>query len=165
MKITLRQATKLDIPIIHKWWTNGEVMASVGFPNGIETSYEEILKAVQSYKKNDAEFLLILDEKNQPIGEFCYFREKETQFTFDIKIGEVKKQCKGYGKSALLLGIERIKSKQIVSKIIIYVDPKNTRAMRLYESIGFKIKEVRQDNWINQVGEKCSTAILALVLS
>lgn len=162
MKITLRQATKLDVPTIYKWWTSGEVMASVGFPNGLETSYEEVLKAIQSYKKNDAEFLLILDEENQPIGEFCYSREKETQFTFNIKIGEVKKQSKGYGKSALLLGIERIKSKQQVSKIIIYVDPKNTRAMRLYESIGFKIKEIRQDDWVNQVDESCSTAVLVL---
>ena len=49
-----------------------------------------------------------------------------------------KYQGKGYGKAALLLGIQYLTEKHNVKEIFLSVVPENTVAERLYRSIGFE---------------------------
>jgi len=41
-KLTIRNATAADAEQLCKWWNDGNVMAHAGFPNGLNTTVEEI---------------------------------------------------------------------------------------------------------------------------
>lgn len=66
-----------------------------------------------------------------------YFEEKGYHTLWEIMIDE-KFQNKGYGKQAVLLGIEFLKNKFGVKEIYLSVDCDNAAARHLYESVGFQ---------------------------
>jgi len=163
--IVLRPATVDDVKTINKWWSDGKVMKSVGFPNGLSITDKEVFKDIEKYQKGrNSEFLIIMSEEEVKIGEFAYKKMTNSTYTFDIKIGEYTYQGKGYGKLALLKGLDIIKSKPKAERIEISVDPENIVAVNLYKSVGFKSIRRINNNWKNQLGEKCSTEILELVI-
>ena len=162
--ITFKRATENDVLLIYQWWTNGQVMASVGFPNGLETTKEEVKRTLKSYQRNPtAEFLLIMNEDNVPIGEFTYHQKAPGMFTFNIKMGKLSEQGKGYGRLAIIEGIERIAENYLIEAIQLEVDPKNNKAMNLYKSLGFKCQKISYRHWFNQLKEPCATAFLEKV--
>ena len=42
--LTIRQAEVADAKQLAAWWNDGAVMAHAGFPNGLGTTEEEIIK-------------------------------------------------------------------------------------------------------------------------
>ena len=42
--LKIRYATKNDAKILCNWWNDGKIMAHAGFPNGVNTTVEEIGK-------------------------------------------------------------------------------------------------------------------------
>ncbi len=71
--VFLRPATAEDVKIIHKWWSDGQIMKEVGFPNGLSITIEEVFKDIEKYQKEEnADFLIILSEEKIEIGEFAY---------------------------------------------------------------------------------------------
>ncbi|MFW7366930.1 GNAT family N-acetyltransferase [Vagococcus fluvialis] len=162
--VFLRPATAEDVKIIHKWWSDGQIMKEVGFPNCLSITIEEVFKDIEKYQKEEnADFLIILSEEKIEIGEFAYKKISMNTYTFDIKIGEYAYQRKGYGKLALLKGINIIKSKSEVERIEISVDPENIKALSLYKSVGFKSIRRINNNWKNQLGESRSTEVLEFI--
>lgn len=163
--IILRKAEENDIDIIHKWWTNGEIMYPVGFPDGLIISPNEVYESIKRYQNSEnSEFLIILNQSDMEIGEFAYSKISNDTYTFDIKIGEVSYQGKGYGKKALLEGIKIIKDQDNVKRIEIGVAPENKIALALYKSVGFKTLRIIKDNWVDQLGKNRSTEILELFI-
>jgi RimJ/RimL family protein N-acetyltransferase len=163
MKITFRKATVKDSPQIQKWWQDGHVMAPVGFPKGLQVSLEEINQSLQYYEESSGEFLLIIDEQGNAIGEFAYKLIDAEVATFDVKIGECSKQRQGYGEMAVKAGIEKIASFNKLKKIEINVSHTNEPALKLYEKVGFKKIGFLKDNWQNQLGESYSTVVMEYV--
>lgn len=163
--VFLRPATTDDVKTINKWWSDGKIMKSVGFPNGLSITDEEVFRNIEKYQKGEnSELLIIINEKGVKIGEFAYKKTTSNTYTFNIKIGECTYQGKGYGKLALLKGLDIIKSKPKAERIEISVDPENIVAISLYKSVGFKSIRRINNNWKNQLGENCSTEILELVI-
>lgn len=66
-----------------------------------------------------------------------YFREKGYHTLWEIMIDE-NHQNKGYGKQAVLLGVEFLKNKFGVKEIYLFADCDNAAAIHLYESVEFK---------------------------
>lgn len=165
MNISLRKATIDDSPLIQKWWQDGKVMAAVGFPQGLAVSIEEVQQSLHYYEEISGEFLLIIDEKGHPIGEFAYKPIEAKGATFDIKIGELSRQRQGYGKAALEKGMQRIAAQNRFNRIEITVNSTNEPALKLYEKVGFKQSGFLKDHWVNQVGERCSTVVMVYELA
>lgn len=165
MNISFRKATTNDSPLIQKWWQDGLVMAAVGFPEGLQVTIEEINQSLYYYEEIAGEFLLIVDEAKNVIGEFAYKPLEEKIATFDIKIGERSKQRQGYGEAALKAGIKRISSLGQFKKIQITVNHTNEPALKLYEKAGFIKVGFMKDNWKNQIGEWCSTVVMEYVFN
>lgn len=164
--VFLKPATANDVKIIHKWWSDGEIMKAVGFPNGLSITNEEVFEDIKKYQKEEnSEFLIILNEEKVEIGEFAYKKIANYTYTFDIKIGEHAYQGQGYGKLALIKGLSIIKSKTKAKRVEISVDSENIKALKLYKSVGFKCIQRINNNWKNQLGENCSTEILELVIN
>lgn len=163
-RIVLRPATVEDVETIYKWWTDGRIMQSVGYPKGLETTSNQILEAIYAYKVRNSEFLIIVFDASHRIGEFAYREVSEGTYSFDIKIGEYDMQGKGYGKEALKQGIERIKSISNAERIEISVDSENRRALNLYKSFGFSTIRKMKNSWKDQLDNYRSAEILELKL-
>ncbi|MGX7023822.1 GNAT family N-acetyltransferase [Vagococcus hydrophili] len=165
VKPTLRLANNEDTKTILAWWSDGNVMESVGYPLGLNITEKEISNTINRYNNtNTSRFLIIQNEFGNPIGEFCYYELTHHKCSFDLKIGDTSSQGKGYGKNALLKGIDYIKSNTDYRKIEISVAPENNRALALYQSIGFDIINTIQNNWVDQLGITRSSKILELPL-
>jgi RimJ/RimL family protein N-acetyltransferase len=66
--VFLKPATANDVKIIHKWWSDGEIMKAVGFPNGLSITNEEVFEDIKKYQKEEnSEFLIILNEENSEL--------------------------------------------------------------------------------------------------
>lgn len=161
-KINLTKARLTDAPVIQRWWNDGRVMAPVGYPYGLKTTLKEVEAAIESYQRPDADFLLIVTETGEVIGEFCYRQRDKRTFTFDIKIGEYDKQGQGYGRLALEEGIKLVFNSYQPEKIVIEVNASNHNALNLYKSLGFEKIDFIKDGWTNQIQEVCSTVVLEL---
>lgn len=64
--LTIRQAEVADAKQLAAWWNDGAVMAHAGFPNGLGTTAEEVVKGLRNG-------LLVVEESDRLIGE-CNFR-------------------------------------------------------------------------------------------
>lgn len=66
------------------------------------------------------------------------FYEERNQFTLWKFLIDKKYQNKGYGKAALLLGIEYMKKVHLITELYTGVSVANTAAEKLYQSVGFR---------------------------
>lgn len=160
-KCSLVVATEGDISLISSWWSNGQVMAAVGYPLGLTMSKEEVRRIVNDYQMTEnSEFLLIINEKNQRIGEFCYRQVRQDVWTFDLKIGQIEQQGRGYGRLGLSAGLKRIFENTQAKKIEISVASDNVKALSLYTTMGFKKISILRDSWVDQCGKDRDSVIL-----
>ena len=63
--LTIRQAEVTDAKQLAAWWNDGAVMAHAGFPNGLGTTEEEVVKGLRNG-------LLVVEESDRLIGECNY---------------------------------------------------------------------------------------------
>lgn len=151
--------------MILEWWNDGRVMGPVGFPMGLNSTEKEVLNSIKKYQSDEcSDFLIIMDGNGKEIGEFCFTLLRENVGTFDVKIGEVEQQGKGYGYQAVLKGIDYMTQLMKIKFIEIYVAPENQRAIKLYEKIGFKAVQRKKNDWIDGLGENRDTVIYQLRL-
>ncbi|MGX4687481.1 GNAT family N-acetyltransferase [Vagococcus sp. JNUCC 83] len=163
IKVTFRPATELDADIILSWWNNGEIMSSVGYPNGLNITKKNVIESIRSYQVDAySNFLLVLDESDFVIGEFCYKIIRKKIATFDVKIGQLEKQGQGYGYQTVLRGIEYIKQELSIDKIELSVAPENYRAVALYRSLGFKKVNTLKNHWKDGLGNNRDTIVYQL---
>lgn len=69
-KIQISNAISSDAAQLCSWWNDGKVMAHAGFPNGLGTTEEEIVKDIQ--RMNNQDRLCIIRYDGIPIGEMNY---------------------------------------------------------------------------------------------
>jgi RimJ/RimL family protein N-acetyltransferase len=102
--LTIRNATLNDASILGKWWRDGRIMESVGFPNGIPIADKEI--ETQLLKETDeTRRTLIIEHNNAPIGEMGYKNRGNQVVEIGIKICDSEKQEKGFGTQILRMFI------------------------------------------------------------
>lgn len=150
--LVIRNATKEDAPILGKWWRDGAVMAHAGFPNGLDTTDEQIASEL-SADTDDTCRRLIIESDGHPIGEMSYRNKSNLTAEMGIKICERTEQEKGYGTRLLSMLISALLCDWGYEKIILDTNLKNTRAQHVYEKLGFKKLRVNSDSWRDQLGQ------------
>lgn len=154
--LTIRNATLSDVPTLGKWWRDGEIMAHAGFPNGLNTTDEEIATRIAS-DTDETQRRLMIEADNAPIGEMNYRNKGDKTAAIGINICETVQQGKGCGSKLLRLLIGELFTNYGYEKIILDTNMNNQRAQRVYTKLGFRETERKYDNWTNQIGELQST--------
>lgn len=86
--LTIRQAEVTDAKQLAAWWNDGAVMAHAGFPNGLGTTEEEVVKGLRNG-------LLVVEESDRLIGECNYHNASDGVAEIGIKICETDCQNRG----------------------------------------------------------------------
>jgi RimJ/RimL family protein N-acetyltransferase len=127
-------------------------MAHAGFPNGLGTTEDEIIKQL-SNDNDEIHRRLIIEHAGIPIGEMNYRNKGNETAEIGIKICDFSKQEKGYGTKLLSMLINSLFTDMGYKKIILDTNVKNTRAQHVYEKLGFKKLRVNENAWKDQLGE------------
>ena len=153
--LTIRQAGVADAKQLAAWWNDGAVMAHAGFPNGLGTTEEEVVKGLRNG-------ILVVEENDRLIGECNYHNVSDGVAAIGIKICETDCQNRGVGRKVLSMLIRWLLRNGYV-KIILDTNLTNTRAQHVYESLGFRKVRTNIDSWKDQLGRLQSSVDYALV--
>lgn len=142
--LTIRETKATDAKQLATWWNDGAVMAHAGFPNGLGTTEEEVVKGLGNG-------CMVIEENDRLIGE-CNYRNAENDVAeIGIKICEIDCQNRGVGRKVLSMLIEWL-FRNGYSKIVLDTNLMNTRAQHVYESLGFRKVQTNIDAWKDQLG-------------
>ena len=147
----IRNAVEQDAEQLMTWWNDGNVMAHVGFPYGLQITKEKVLEQLSKHT-DDTNRRLIMEIDGILIGEMCYTNLHNGSVDIGIKICETSKQEKGHGKIFLSMLIERLFQKGY-EQIVLDTMIENTRAQHVYETLGFQKVRVKENCWQDQVGK------------
>lgn len=153
--LTIRQAEVADAKQLAAWWNDGAVMAHAGFPNGLGTTEEEVVKGLRNG-------LLVVEESDRLIGECNYHNVSDGVVEIGIKICETDCQNRGGGRKVLSMLIHWL-FRNGYSKIVLDTNLTNTRAQHVYESLGFRKVRTNIDSWKDQLGQLQSSVDYELV--
>ncbi len=148
--ILLRNAEKSDCAQLAAWWNDGAVMAHAGFPLGLCTTPEKIAADIAS-DSDDTRRRLIIEYREQPIGEMSFRILQNGSAEIGVKICEATYQERGIGRIALSMLIGEL-FRRGCGKIILDTNLNNIRAQHVYELLGFQKTGVRYDAWTDQIG-------------
>ena len=152
-KLTIRNALSSDAEQLCEWWNDGKIMAHAGFPNGINTSVDEIKKSLAT-DSDETHRRHIIELNGKPIGEMNYRNKGSNIAEIGIKICDFTEQEKGLGTTLLTIFIDTLFTQYGYDKIILDTNTKNKRAQHIYENkLGFKMVRVRENSWRDQLGE------------
>ncbi len=91
-----------------------------------------------AYRKTAYPYAIYADET--PVGFLMFgFYECRNQYTLWKLLIDKKHQNKGYGRAALLLGIEQMKEQYDIRELYTGVFLGNEAAEHLYQSVGFQL--------------------------
>lgn len=153
--LTIREAEATDAKQLATWWNDGAVMAHAGFPNGLGTTEEEVVKGLGNG-------CMVIEENDRLIGE-CNYRNAENDVAeIGIKICEIDCQNRGVGRKVLSMLIEWL-FRNGYSKIVLDTNLMNTRAQHVYESLGFRKVQTNINAWKDQLGRLQSSVDYELV--
>ena len=150
--LTIRNAMASDARQLCDWWNDGRVMAHAGFPNGVNTTVEEVRKNIAS--NDDEDRLHIIEVNGKPIGEMSYGRNDSTTAGIGIKICDSSHQEKGLGTTLLSMFIDALFTYYGYEKIWLDTNAKNKRAQHVYgNKLGFKVTKTIENAWQDQLGQ------------
>ncbi len=151
--LTIRNAASADAEQLCTWWNDGQIMAHAGFPNGINTTADEIRKSLVN-DTDETHRRHIIELKGKAIGEMNYRNKGNGVAEIGIKICDFTEQDKGLGTILLSMFIDALFGIYYYKKIILDTNTKNKRAQYVYEKkLGFKALGVREQSWYDQLGE------------
>ena len=153
--LTIRQAEVTDAKQLTAWWNDGAVMAHAGFPNGLGTTEEEVIKGLGNG-------CMVIEESDRLIGECNYRNVADGVAEIGIKICETDCQNRGVGRKVLSMLIGWL-FRNGYSKIVLDTNLTNTRAQHVYESLGFRKVRTNIDSWKDQLGRLQSSVDYELV--
>ena len=159
--LTIRNAEEEDCEQLAAWWNDGAVMAHAGFPNGLGTNPEAIKRLIAS-DSDETTRRLIIEYRQQSIGEMSYRNKGEGIAEIGIKICNADYQEKGLGRVILSMLIHELFQKGY-QKIILDTNLNNKRAQHVYEKLGFTKLRVNIDSWKDQLGRPQSSVDYELV--
>lgn len=148
--ICIRNAESIDCQQLAVWWNDGKIMEHAGFPNGLNTSAEEIEKQIETDCDNTKRRLIITKD-NVSIGEMSYYNLGNCIAEIGIKICDTHYQEKGLGRIILSMLIREL-FRQGYETIKLDTNLKNERAKHVYEKLGFSKVGVRENCWRDQLG-------------
>ncbi|MBU1092243.1 GNAT family N-acetyltransferase [Patescibacteria group bacterium] len=146
--IKYRPHAEKDVSFRVKWLNNPKANQFIGDHPGQKTTLTKQKEWFTAYKKDKTKQFFTICDNNQPIGfmGFSHIDKSNKKADIFIAIGEDDFRGKGVGKQSVkwLVGVGFSKLK--LHKISLYVFAKNIPAIRLYESLGFKVEGVLKDD-------------------
>ncbi|MEL3911735.1 GNAT family N-acetyltransferase [Treponema pedis] len=139
MNILIKETDESDLNNIKQLWADGDVMQFVGFPDGLVQSDADMKSW---YKRIKAEYprtnhYSIYDDGTY-CGEAYYSIDGEHNFLASLDIKLLKHaRGKGIGEKGLRFAIEEA-FKHGAEKVFVDPNPKNLKAIALYEKLLFK---------------------------
>ncbi|GEM_PF-456688 len=163
----IRRTRMKDASVLAKWWNDGRLMASVGFPYGLGIPLEKVEKQLETMSQNEdaTRIVLICDkETKHAIGELSYGHHDKRHKTMRIgmKIAEPDYQKKGYGEETLRGFVEYLFETYGLEAILIDTFCENHPARKLYEKLGAKTLSVEKDYWTNKEGKSYDVIFYSL---
>lgn len=129
--ITLREITPDNIEDVCK------LRVSEDQENFVSTTAHSLAQAY-AYRKTAYPYAIYADET--PVGFLMFgFYECRNQYTLWKLLIDKEHQNKGYGRAALLLGIEQMKEQYGIRELYTGVSLGNEAAEHLYQSVGFQL--------------------------
>jgi predicted N-acetyltransferase YhbS/RimJ/RimL family protein N-acetyltransferase/NAD(P)H-dependent FMN reductase len=151
--LAIRNARPSDAEQLCAWWNDGKIMAHAGFPNGLNEQPEKIRESLAK-DSDETRRRHIIEINETPIGEMNYNNNGDGVAEIGIKICNFTQQEKGLGTKLLVLFIDALFTYYGYEKIILDTNVKNERAQHVYENkLGFKRVRVRENSWVDQLGE------------
>ena len=148
--ICIRNVERKDCQQLADWWNDGQVMAHAGFPLGLDITPAKIAEQI-SKDSDETRRRLIIEYRNQPIGEMNYHNLGNRTAEIGIKICDPAYQEKGLGRMILSMLIRRLFDNGY-EKIVLDTNKNNTRAQHVYELLGFRKLRVKENSWKDQLG-------------
>lgn len=158
--IVLRSATLEDASRLNAWWNDGAVMAHAGFPRGLGQSLPETQQVILQYQ-DKLDQLCIIEVDGQPIGEMSY-RIHQNEANPGWKICDSSYQNRGLGRRMIWMTFAHLFEDKALNlampirRIFWDTNLSNTRAQRVYETLGARRLGVRENCWTDQLGQKQS---------
>lgn len=139
--IQIRPVTYKDLPEVHAWWSNPQVMRQVRTEK-LKVSLERLQQEYWPRWRSagpDQYHQFIITLGNQAIGEIGYCGENSNPLTvsLNIKIGLPKLWSLGLGNRALDLFLKMLFGQLKVERVIAQVGAWNQRSLRLFKGAGF----------------------------
>ena len=153
--LTIRQAEASDAKQLAAWWNDGAVMAHAGFPHGLGTTEEDVVKGLGNG-------CMVIEENDRQIGECNYRNVADGVAEIGIKICETDCQNRGVGKKVLSMLIDWL-FRSGYSQIVLDTNLTNKRAQHVYESLGFRKVRTNMDSWKDQLGRFQSSVDYELI--
>ena len=153
--LCIRNAESADCAQLARWWNDGSVMAHAGFPNGLGTTEDEVVKGLGNGR-------MVIEESDRLIGECNYRNVSDGVAEIGIKICETDCQNRGVGRKVLSMLIGWL-FRNGCSKIVLDTNLTNTRAQHVYEALGFRKVRTNIDSWKDQLGRLQSSVDYELV--
>lgn len=161
-KTAIRSITVDDAVIFTKWWNDGVVMESVGYPEGLGITEEKVREDFQKeINERETGFpehrrFVILDRwTEEPVGEISFgkmdFQKRSCRI--GLKIGEISKQGKGLGSDALLTFMEYLYDRYGLWSIELDTLADNKKALKLYQNLDFQISKEVSGYWTDPQGK------------
>jgi len=109
-------------------------------------------------------YSIVTTKNDVPIGFVCLkgINWEEARAEMAIAICDGQYRSSGYGSEALSLAIDHSFSKLRLVSISLSVFPFNTRAIRIYEKIGFRHGNKLQNAWIMPDGKKIDMLVMKI---
>lgn len=155
--ITVKETTIEDIKNVQRLWADGDVMRFVGFPDGLHETDEAMqqwLEGLNAARPTQNHFSIYEDGKY--CGEAGYGLDKEHGSAWlDIKLFG---RARGRGIATQAISYAKEEAFRNGAKVV-WVDPnpQNTKAIALYERLGFKQKDMPE--YIIALGEDPTTNV------
>lgn len=140
--VTIKETAKEDIKNVQRLWADGDVMRFVGFPDGLHETDEAMqqwLEGLNAARPTENHFSIY--ENGKYCGEAGYGLDKEHGSAWlDIKLFGYARG-RGIATQAISYAMEEA-FRNGARTVWVDPDPKNVKAIALYERLGFKQKDM-----------------------
>lgn len=140
-ELTIKETQNEDLENLMNLWNDGDVMKYVGFPNGLNITYEAIERwYLNNHNSSAIKHFSIYEANLGYCGETFYkIDEINDLATLDIKLFKTA-QGKGIAMAGLSNTLDLIFEAGLCGKAYVDPNPENLKAWALYEKLGFASK-------------------------
>lgn len=147
--VYLRPFESADLPLVQGWANDPEIRALTGevLPMG-EAGASEFMERVRT-DRDRVWFAVVLKERDKVIGEAGLLRMFHAWRATDLTIilGDRSAWGRGYGTQAIHLLLDFAFGYLSLHRVSLGVVGFNERALRFYESVGFRREGVQRDGY------------------
>jgi len=160
-RIDIRPVLEEDLELLMSWWNDGRIMVSVGFPNGLGLTMEQMRRDWEKWNNDSSAMRLIVClDTGAPIGETCFhdYDPEMKQTEIGLKICKPELWEHGYGTETLKLMTDYAFEHLGIEHVLLNPSKTNARIIRVNEKCGYRtigekqgglLMELKRKDWEN----------------